>query len=136
MRSVASFYSKLRPQPYPPTLPPDRAAISRGRLIATRGASPGTAACDSCHGRKGTGVHNAFPYLADQYAPFLEEQLELFKSRRRRGPRAIAMHTIASGLTAQQMRDVSLYFASLRPEHLATGRIVQAAHTGRTARLE
>lgn len=120
MHSVAAFYAALRPQPYPPALPPDEVAITRGRMVATRGTSPGTAACTSCHGPKGKGARNAFPYLAGQYAPYLEQQLQLFKSRRRRGPQAIIMRTVASGLSDEQMHDVALYFASLRPSHMAT----------------
>jgi cytochrome c553 len=52
--------------------------------------------------------------LAGQYADYLVLQLELFKKEHRGGSAyAHLMRPVAAGLTAEQMRDVALYYESL-----------------------
>ncbi|MDO8542205.1 MAG: hypothetical protein Q7S40_17335 [Opitutaceae bacterium] len=56
----------------------------------------------------------AFPSLAGQPAKYLERQIVLFKAEQRGGSRyAHLMRPVAARLTAEQRRDVALYFESL-----------------------
>ncbi len=55
-----------------------------------------------------------YPELAGQYADYLALQLDLFKHARRGGTAyAHIMLQVAAGLTAEQMREVALFYASL-----------------------
>ncbi|MDP3572863.1 MAG: c-type cytochrome [Archangium sp.] len=96
--------------------PPDPARIERGRQIAAEGLPQlGVPSCSDCHGPAPHQRNPAYPLLAGQYADYLVLQLELFKERRRGGsPYAHLMDKVASRLTAEQMRDVAAYYASLQ----------------------
>ncbi len=67
------------------------------------------AACAACHGPKGNMESAQFPKLAGQGAPYIYEQLMLFKSGERKN--AIMMGQ-ASGLSEQDMKNVAVYFAA------------------------
>jgi cytochrome c553 len=92
-------------------------AIERGRKIAADGdPSRRVASCIECHGPGADRRNPAYPDLAGQYADYLVLQLELFKTERRGGsPYAHLMSAVAPRMTREQMRDVSLYYASLHP---------------------
>ncbi len=119
-RELAAYYSSLQA----PSLGGrgDQAsvdpAVARGRAIAQHGlADRDVPPCQECHG-PGTHVRNeAYPELAGQFADYLVLQLELFQ-RARRGGSAYAhlMERIAPRLTAEQIRDVAAYYASLGDE--------------------
>lgn len=89
-----------------------------GEAIAMRGIpSRGVPSCVDCHGPGSAPRNHAYPNLAGQYADYLVLQLELFKSERRGGSAfAHLMEHVASRLSAEQMRDVAAYYASLAPE--------------------
>lgn len=113
--ALAVYYSDLpgcRPHDDPPA-----EAIARGREIAHRGVPDGRVpSCADCHGPGHPRPHPANPELAGQFADYLVLQLELFKSQQRGGsPRAHLMTPVATRMTADQMRDVAAYYASLTP---------------------
>lgn len=95
----------------------DEAAVHRGRVIAHEGvARQRVPACVECHGSSGRKRRPEYPLLAGQSAEYLQLQLRLFKEKRRGGSAfAHLMNPVASRLTPEQMRDVTLYFASLSP---------------------
>ncbi len=57
-----------------------------------------------------------FPFIGGQYALYLEQQLEQFKSGKRGGITANVMEMIASGLSDDQIKAVADYFAGLQPK--------------------
>lgn len=67
------------------------------------------AACAACHGPKGNMQSDQFPKLAGQGAPYIYEQLKLFKSGDRQN--AIMAGQVA-GLNDQDMKDIAAYFAA------------------------
>ncbi len=81
------------------------AAASGEQVVAQKG-------CAACHGAKGEGNPQAgFPRLAGQSAAYLEDQLKAFAS----GKRANAiMHGQAQGLSADEIRAISEYYAGLK----------------------
>jgi cytochrome c553 len=75
--------------------------------------------CVRCHGADGLGRGGAFPRLAGQRPAYLQNALEAYA----RGERASGiMQPIAARLTAEQMRDVAAYYASLDPEPPASAK--------------
>ena len=116
IRELADHFASLpAPAPRPRG---DDAAIARGELIAQRGVpSQRVPSCVECHGPNPTRRNAAYPLHAGQDAAYLTLQLELFKKDHRGGsPFARLMRPIASRLTAEQMRDVTAYYASLPAE--------------------
>lgn len=73
------------------------------------------AQCFACHGPKGNSTSPTFPRLAGQNAVYIDEQLRLFRAGIRQNPMMSAM---ASGLTDQNIDDLSVYFAAQRPSGL------------------
>lgn len=65
--------------------------------------------CAACHGATGVSVSDTIPNLAGQRADYLEAQLKALKEGTRKNP---IMNAIASQLSADDMADVALYFAS------------------------
>lgn len=87
--------------------------LENGRAIVvgahTRDVGSG---CFNCHGVDGSGDSAAgFPRLTDQVYKYLYDSLRDYASGVRQNR---IMGPIASGLTDEQMRDVSAYYASLR----------------------
>jgi cytochrome c553 len=121
IQELTSYFSSLPPAP---ASQGDPAAIARGEAIAHQGI-PGQSvpSCVDCHGPNPTGQNPAYPRHAGQPADYLALQLELFK-RDQRGGSAYAslMRPIASRLTAEQMRDVAAYYASLPAESRAASK--------------
>lgn len=118
MAHVALYYSVMD-APYLERPPVTEEVLARGREIAEDGLEDSDVdACNLCHGRNGTGDPPLFPYLAGQYAPYLELQLLLFKDDIRDNDGLDVMSTIAAKLSEADIRAVSLYYAWLRPEAL------------------
>lgn len=67
-----------------------------------------SASCAACHGPQGNMESEQFPKLAGQGAPYIYEQLKLFKSGERQN--AVMAGQVA-GLSKQDMRDIAAYFA-------------------------
>ncbi len=120
MRALARFFARQGPAARRSSTSPalqaaDVPLIGRGEAIAQRGLpGDGIPSCADCHG-PGQGRRNAaYPLLAGQYAEYLALQLELFKEEHRGGsPYVRLMHPTAHRLTPEQIRAVSLYYASL-----------------------
>jgi cytochrome c553 len=82
-------------------------------------------ACMACHGPVGRGVPSAgFPQLRAQHAEYVIQQLDQYatdtrytrdsKGQSLGGPDDAIMHTIASQLTPQEIRDVASYVQGIR----------------------
>lgn len=118
-RYYASFDSGLGRQSSNPKSPIDDPnllrAIERGREIALKGIpSQRLPACAACHGPGSTPRNPIYPQLAGQYPEYLALQLALFQKDSRGGtPYAHLMRLVAGRLTAEQVHDVTLYYASL-----------------------
>jgi len=65
--------------------------------------------CAACHGADGNSVNPAWPKLAGQGAPYIVEQLKLYKDGTRANP---LMSPQAANLSEQDMQDLAAYYAS------------------------
>jgi cytochrome c553 len=115
MADVAFYYSALdAAHARRPAVEPE--VLARGREIAADGLPEADVqACNLCHGADGAGDPPLFPYLAGQYAPYTERQLQLFKRGVRANDSLGVMRDIADGLGDEDIRAVALYFEWLRP---------------------
>ena len=121
MADVAFYYSVLHaPYAPPPAVAPE--LLARGREIAEDGLpETGVQACNLCHGEDGTGNPPLFPYLAGQYAPYTELQLQLFKRGERANDGLGVMRAIARDLSEDDIRALALYYETLRPAEAGGG---------------
>jgi cytochrome c553 len=115
MANVAFYYSVLdAPHARRPAVEPE--VLARGRKIAEDGLPEADLqACNFCHGKNGSGNPPLFPYLAGQYAPYAELQMQLFKRGIRTSDPLGVMRDIARKLSDQEIRALALYFEWLRP---------------------
>ena len=67
------------------------------------------ATCAACHGADGNSVNPQFPKLAGQSAGYIVEQLENFKSGKRKNA---IMQGMAAPLSEQDMQDLAAWFSS------------------------
>jgi cytochrome c553 len=117
MQDVSAYYASIENAPYPPPPRVDAEALQRGgALNAVGSARLGVQGCVNCHGPGGRGLPPSFPYLAGLSANYLEHQMHLFADGTRRTDPMGVMELIARSLTPEDIRAVSLYFASLRPD--------------------
>ena len=65
--------------------------------------------CGACHGENGNSVTADYPRLAGQHRDYLAKALRDYKSGARKNP---VMGAMASGLTAQDIDNLSAYFSS------------------------
>jgi len=66
--------------------------------------------CAACHGAAGVSVSDAIPNLAAQRAGYIEAQLKALKDGTRKNP---IMNAMAAQLSADDIANVAVYFASL-----------------------
>ena len=93
-------------------LAPEADLVAVGSYIFNKGNPfSGVAACACCHGPDGHGTVQ-LPRLAGQHASYLETQLMDFNKRERSNDNAI-MHTIASKMTALEIKAVTAYIGGL-----------------------
>lgn len=93
------------------------AYVSRFRSISESNVVTGNAAagkskaatCASCHGEDGNSEMPAFPRLAGQYEAYLVKALQDYKRGKRKNP---MMAGFAAGLSEEDMKDISAYYAS------------------------
>lgn len=116
MRELALYYGSLKALPPLPPQEETALAIERGREIALHGIpNQRVPTCAACHGPTDLPRNPIYPLLAGQYADYLVLQLQLFKEERRGGTAyAHLMRPTAAHLTPEQIRDVALYYASIR----------------------
>ena len=104
---LAAFFAAQRRTPG--TSKPDRAAVERGRAVATP--------CAACHGPEGQGdAAKLVPQIAGQPAVYLRNQLLLFKADRRSpGDEAVTkMKAALKAIPDETLADVAAYYSSLR----------------------
>jgi cytochrome c553 len=115
MADVALYYALQHgPHAARPEVDPD--VLARGRTIAEDGLDDADVpACNLCHGADGIGDPPLFPYLAGQYAPYTELQLQRWQAGVRHNDALGVMAEIARALSADDVRAVALYYEWLRP---------------------
>ncbi|MFC0226190.1 c-type cytochrome [Serratia aquatilis] len=74
-----------------------------------------SARCMACHGVDGKISVPLYPNLAGQNAAYLEHSLLAYKKGERSGGQAEVMKAFVSGLSDQDIADLSAYYASLKP---------------------
>jgi cytochrome c553 len=114
---VAMYYAAVSaPNPLAPPVQSE-ADTQLGRDLNQQGMpDQGVPACMTCHGAAMRAqVSLPYPYLAGQYADYLDQQLARFRAGERRGPDAQVMQVIARGLSGEQGRAVSTYLAAQPP---------------------
>lgn len=89
-------------------------ASETGKRIAEQGAAnAGAVACATCHGVDGGGEDaSGFPRLAGLDAAYLQQQLKSYQDGTNKNP---VMASMAAALSAEEIRDVANYYASLDP---------------------
>jgi cytochrome c553 len=116
MEDVAAYYAAQASTPayVPPQFDP--AMVQRGGALSAMGApEKGLQACVNCHGPSATGVAPNFPYLAGQYAGYVELQLQLWQQGTRQNDPLNVMADIARRMGQQDVQAVAAYFASAPP---------------------
>ena len=114
-QDVAAYYSSVKGPLFPlPILDPK--LVQRGAIISASGIpEKGVPACISCHGEAGAGMAASFPYLAGQYAPYLQYQMDSFRLGQRKNSPLGVMTEIAGKMDDDDINAVSQYLASVRP---------------------
>jgi cytochrome c553 len=120
MRDVSAYYAALSiEKPASAEVAKSRPAVEvliQGATLAAIGsAKDGVQGCSNCHGPAGAGLPPVYPYLAGQFAIYLESQLKAFKDGQRRGDPLSIMPEIAKRLSDEQIHAVATYYASLQP---------------------
>ncbi len=116
MRDVSAYYAAQKSAEYPPVDQVDAHVLQDGAALAAVGnAVRGVQGCINCHGPDGVGLPPTYPFLAGQYAAYLEAQMKAWKAGQRKGDGLGIMENIAKRLTDEEIRAVSQYYASLRP---------------------
>ena len=114
MADLDAFYSSMEPNAIMQLSESDAELAERGAAIYRGGfADRGIAACMSCHGPSGHGIPKNYPRVSAQHKEYLEQQLLLYKSGLRTGYNDI-MHSIAFGLSEQQIKELAAYMAGLK----------------------
>lgn len=90
---------------------PDPRQVEAGRAVAAGAGGQGQqGACFNCHGFDGAPQSAAaFPAIGGQSAEYLHEQLSRYASGQRPNP---IMGPIAAALTAQQRRDIAVFYSA------------------------
>ncbi|MFV0575608.1 MAG: c-type cytochrome [Vibrio sp.] len=83
------------------------------RIAYTGKMEANVPACVACHGPSGVGVKPSFPRLAGQNASYLVNQMKAWKADTRPAGAMALMGPIAKGLTDEEIKAVSDYFANL-----------------------
>ncbi|AQR72830.1 hypothetical protein BXU08_03295 [Sphingomonas sp. LM7] len=109
-QSVSAYYAALPFTPKPQAMPADGAAAS---LYQQGDPGRGLASCASCHGARGEGLGPANPPLAGQPAAYLAEQLERWRSSKRRTDPENAMLRISRALSRAESSALAGYAAAL-----------------------
>ena len=87
-------------------------ALSTAHAQSDATTPPKAEACAACHGPKGNSTQTQYPILAGQTARYLYLQLRDFQEGRRVNE---LMTPMAAGLTRDEMRAISDWFAKQKP---------------------
>lgn len=132
-RAVAAWYAGLpaddKARPAPPASPPP--------IWISGDASRGITACSACHGAAGQGAGEGQPIVAGQPAAYTLEQIDRWKSgKRRNDPRGV-MAAAVQRLTDAEARAIARWLsdqpASPAPASAAASASVSAAAAARPA---
>jgi cytochrome c553 len=106
---VAAYYAGVN-APFPSLKAGDPALIKQGEKLAMIGdAVRQIQSCDNCHGPGGVGEPPAIPYLAGQYAQYIESTLQMWQQgSRKNSPESMAI--IAKKLDPQETAAVAAYY--------------------------
>jgi cytochrome c553 len=124
--AVAEYYALL-PADIEPAPPPPRLA-----LFHAGDPARGLPACAECHGANGDGIGPANPPLAGQPAAYLAQQMDLWRSGKRRNDPGEVMLRISQLLTPSEILALAGYAAGLSPDDPSPERraAFPAAHRG------
>ena len=113
MHNLDAFYSSMEPN-VEVTLTEEEAELAAKGAAIYRGgfAERGISACMSCHGPAGHGIPKNYPRVSAQHREYLEKSLLDYKKGDRNGYNGI-MHSIAFGLSEQQIKELAAYMAGL-----------------------
>ncbi len=113
---VAAAFAETRPRGEPGRRGPQE---ERGRTLAAAEGPLDVPACRACHGPWPEPLNPAFPSLAGQYAPYLEQQLTLWRKGNRGGGQAAElMHHAARDLEDAEIEALAAYYSALAPAKL------------------
>ncbi len=85
--------------------------------------------CASCHGETGVAISRNWSSLAGQTAAYTYKSLQDYQQRGRfENQRARLMQVAVTGMSQQDMADVAVYYASLKPAPSSAPRLSSAAH--------
>jgi cytochrome c553 len=110
---TAVYYASQN-APFLPLKPGAPALITRGQQLAMIGSeTEQIQACDSCHGPEGAGEPPAIPYLAGQYAHYIQFTLQMWRQGFRESS-ADSMEVVAKQLSDQDIAAVAAYYQQVR----------------------
>jgi len=116
---VSAYYAAAA-EPFP-TLPPgDKGLIILGERLAGVGdGAKQVPACNNCHGPAGTGQPPQIPYLAGQFAPYMNDQLLRWKKGERANDGGAQMSALARRMSEHDMAAASAYYQQVRAPQAA-----------------
>ncbi|MCC5796035.1 MAG: cytochrome c [Methylophaga sp.] len=88
-------------------------AIAQGDVSAGKA---GSAICATCHGANGIATMPNYPNLAGQNYEYLVSALTAYRDKQRHGQMAMIMQVQASNLSDEDIRNLSAFYSSLKPE--------------------
>ncbi len=116
MEDVAAYYASQEADYLTPAREYDPLLIQEGGVLSAVGSTERQIqACGNCHGPSGIGLPPVYPYLAGQYAGYLQLQLQLWQEDVRKNSPLGTMAVIAKNMTDRDIEAVSAYFATVRP---------------------
>jgi cytochrome c553 len=116
MEDVASYYAAQRADYLPSAREYDPLLIQEGGALSAQGSTERRIqACVNCHGPSGAGLPPVYPYLAGQYAGYLQLQLQLWQQDVRQNSPLGVMAVIAKNMTSRDIEAVAAYFETVRP---------------------
>jgi len=117
--NVAAYYASNSVQ-FLPLATADAAVVEKGKQLARVGdATKGIQACNNCHGPDGAGIPPAIPYLAGQYAQYIELELHMWKRGfRKSSPESMAL--VAKQLDDREIAAIAAYYQQVPGSATAT----------------
>lgn len=112
IQQVAAYYAAM---PAPAVAPAggDPALLRKGEALATTGDwNHEIPACFQCHGPMGKGIEPDFPAITGQSAVYISNQIAAWKSGTRANDPVGLMKSVATKLSADQVKAVSTYLAN------------------------